>query len=168
MTPFEDWRQIAGFDRYEVSSYGRVRNRQTGRVLKLTANSRGYLAVKLTRYGVGYSHHVHTLVAAAFICPRPDGMWINHRDGFKENNFAENLEYCSPGYNQVHAYVHGLKQYPKGDANGNATLTRGQVDEIRLLYSTGAWTQQALADRFGVTQAHISKIVRRAFWQTAA
>ena len=41
MEDIEEWRNINGYENYEVSSFGRIRNKNTGRVLK-AANNGGY------------------------------------------------------------------------------------------------------------------------------
>lgn len=52
----------------------------------------------------------------------------------------------------------------KGEEHPQAKLTEENVREIRKLYATGQYRQVDLADRFGVTQVLISKIVRRVVW----
>ncbi|WP_460941414.1 hypothetical protein [Sediminivirga luteola] len=52
----------------------------------------------------------------------------------------------------------------QGENNSAAKLTAQQVSEIRRRYATGGVTQVALAEQFGVDQAHISSIVRRKAW----
>ena len=47
----EEWRSIDGFINYQVSNIGRVRNCNTGRILKLTHSSAGYLKVDLFKNG---------------------------------------------------------------------------------------------------------------------
>ena len=47
-----------------------------------------------------------------------------------------------------------------GSANSNARLSVDDVSRIRSLYADGAVSQQALGGLFGVSQAHISRIVR--------
>jgi len=53
----------------------------------------------------------------------------------------------------------------RGEAHGQAKLTRDDVIEIRRLYATGEHTQAELAEMFGVSQRHISNIVRRKHWK---
>ena len=43
----EVWREIDGYDKYAVSSFGRVKNTKTGRILKASDNGHGYLKCKL-------------------------------------------------------------------------------------------------------------------------
>ena len=39
-------------------------------------------------------------------------------------------------------------------------LTDEQVSEMRALRETGQWTQEALAERFGISQTHVNMILR--------
>jgi len=88
----EDWRDIKEFDyRYEVSSYGRVRNKTTKYVLKQNKNHNGYLIITVFRK----TQRVHRLVAQAFI-PNPENKpQVNHIDEDKENNKVDNLEWMT-------------------------------------------------------------------------
>jgi plasmid maintenance system antidote protein VapI len=52
----------------------------------------------------------------------------------------------------------------KGDRNPNAKLTPGDVLDIRYWAKTGM-TQQQLAEEFGITQQHVSDIVRGYRWR---
>ena len=54
-----------------------------------------------------------------------------------------------------------------GERNGNAKkLDPDKVREIRRLYAEKILSQDALAERFGVPQEHISRIVRREAWKS--
>lgn len=53
----------------------------------------------------------------------------------------------------------------KGEANGNAKLTWADVAVIRAAYVPGRVSQQSLADRFGVPQTTISKIIAGQLWK---
>jgi hypothetical protein len=43
-------------------------------------------------------------------------------------------------------------------------LTVELADNIRVLYATKRWTQQAIADRFGITQKQVSYVVTGRSW----
>lgn len=45
------------------------------------------------------------------------------------------------------------------------SLTVEQVQEVRALYSTGEWTHQRLADRFGLSVSAVGHLVRRYSWK---
>lgn len=64
-----------------------------------TNKKNGYVYVYLTKNNNGKNIRLHRLVAEAFI-PNPDNLpEVNHIDGNKENNKAENLEWCDGSYN---------------------------------------------------------------------
>lgn len=48
----------------------------------------------------------------------------------------------------------------RGTANPLAKLTDAQVAELRELYAAGAGSQRTLAERFGIAQVHVGRIVR--------
>lgn len=52
----------------------------------------------------------------------------------------------------------------RGERHGMATLTAEQVEEIRARYRAGGITQAALGREYGISQAHVSKIVLRQNW----
>lgn len=53
----------------------------------------------------------------------------------------------------------------RGERNPRAKLSADQVAEIRTRYTTEHVTQLALAKEYGVTQSHISWILRKASWE---
>ena len=103
----EEWKYIEGFgDKYQVSNFGRVRSisyRRTKRckMLKLTKNF-NYLGVHLRRNGNGRAYFVHRLVAAAFLENPDKKPYVNHKNGDKYDNRAENLEWVTPSENCIH------------------------------------------------------------------
>lgn len=95
----EVWKQIIIDSEewsYEVSSYGRVRNSKTGRLLKFTTTKDGYLRTTLCKQGKAKNFLVHRLVALMFI-PNSDKTKteVNHKSEVKTENFVENLEWVS-------------------------------------------------------------------------
>lgn len=99
----ENWRPIPD-THYSVSDQGRVRNDNTGTVLKpfrIGSKDEQYYAVDLwPRKNV----RVHRLVAEAFI-PNPESKCqVNHKDGDHFNNKLSNLEWVTGSENCIHAY----------------------------------------------------------------
>lgn len=136
----EVWVPIAGYEGlYEVSDLGRVRSldrevatlgprnrtskRLRGKLLSQTLNKgTGYLSVSLSRDGRVRRKDTHTLVARAFCDGEMPGMEVNHDDGVKGNNRADNLEWVTSSRNNEHAYFIGLR--PTGKAHHFSKLKR--------------------------------------------
>ena len=101
----EVWKDIEGYyGKYQVSSWGRVRNAETGHVLNPYKNSKGYLKVGLSSgKRVMDKHRINRLVAKAFISNPMNLPQVNHKDGNKENNSITNLEWTTDEINKKHA-----------------------------------------------------------------
>ena len=98
----EYWRMISGYENYEISSVGRVRNTKTVRVLKPSDNGDGYYQVSLYKHGKPKKFFkLHRLVAEAFLENPHDLECVDHRDGDKLNNNYENLRWCSYQQNNM-------------------------------------------------------------------
>ena len=88
----EEWRQ-SYVPLWEVSNRGRVRNKKLQRVIN--PFPRKYLCVGQGGQGSIGRHYVHKLVCIAFHGERPSSSYcIDHIDGKKENNSADNLRWC--------------------------------------------------------------------------
>ena len=107
----EIWKAIDGTDgMIEVSTEGRVRSllRPSKTILKLQSDAKGYMRVRVTIKRKKMTFKVHREVAKAFI-PNPDGkQQVNHIDGNKHNNAADNLEWVTNRENAHHAIKTGL------------------------------------------------------------
>ena len=53
-----------------------------------------------------------------------------------------------------------------GESNAGAKLTQAQVDQIRFDYAMGGVSQSALGAEYGVSQSHISAIIRKKRWSS--
>lgn len=134
-TTNEVWKTIAEKPLYSVSNLGRIRRDVPSRthpsgILK-PGFRKGYAFVTFYAAGIQYKKQVHTLVAEAFIGPRPDGHQINHKNGVKHDNRSDNLEWITASQNIRHSFSVLGKQAPMGETNGMAKLTDEQVRTIR-------------------------------------
>ena len=63
-----------------------------------------------------------------------------------------------------HANHDSKALWKPGELHPNAKLKESDVVEIRRLYATGSFSQRAIAERFGIGQAQVGKIVRGHGW----
>ena len=117
----ETWKPIPGWeDSYAASDLGRIKSlarvvmRRSGRplsikerILRPAPNVHGHLTVALSIDGKPKTRPVHSLVAAAFLGPRPDGKEVCHGDGDQLNNQITNLRYGTRKENVADAMKHG-------------------------------------------------------------
>lgn len=123
----EIWRDIPDYPNYQVSNLGNVRNVKFGRIIKPSMTNKGYLRVCLWGNGESKNYRVHRLVAQAFI-PNPNNYpEINHKDKNRQNNYVNNLEWCTSQYNIDYSLAKQVLQY---DLSGNYITTWKSVNEI--------------------------------------
>lgn len=94
----EYWKVIEGYN-YFVSTYGRIENGSTGRILKPGINNHGYYYVNLCKNGKYKSFKTHRLVAEAFIENPDDKVCIDHINNDKLNNNVTNLRWATHSEN---------------------------------------------------------------------
>ena len=106
----EEWKVITEFPNYEISSYGRIKNKD-GMILKPYVNHKGYLKIGLTKDKKCHKKRVHRLVAEAFIENPYNYPQVNHKDENKQNNCVYNLEWCTNQQNQNYSkYARALRK----------------------------------------------------------
>jgi hypothetical protein len=122
--------QIKDFPDYYATDNGDIYSRNfnhTGRIKKLTArkDKDGYLDVCLWNSTGRHWCRVHRLVAETFI-PNPESKpQVNHKNGIKDDNRVENLEFCTNSENQTHAYrVLGRKNPRLGMRGGKCPFAK--------------------------------------------
>lgn len=171
---FEIWKSIDNFPNYEVSSTGKIRSlRYLGhnKVKELVAHpdAKGYLRIGLTKDGAKHTFKVHRLVAQAFIDNPENKSQVNHKDGNKVNNRADNLEWCTAHDNVVHAYQNGLKERNReyahilGNTVGKKALEKHRETQKTPIYAinidTGEKTwfasQSDAANAIGACQSNV-------------
>lgn len=100
----EVWKDIEGYNWYQVSDLGRVRSKPNSQhrkeiILSQIPQANGYLRVRLFKDGKGKLIQVSHLVADAFVLNPNNLPQVNHIDENVKNNRADNLEWCNAQYN---------------------------------------------------------------------
>lgn len=126
----------------------------------------------LTRRGYGYIQidgkkiSSHRLSYTLFKGEIPNGMCVLH--GYDDNRInvcPKNLWLGTQSQNMQDMFKKRRNSDRNGERSGLAKLTDSMVLEIRELYSTGKYTQTALASLFNIGQSNIFSIVTRATWK---
>lgn len=190
----QTWRAIPGYEgMYEVSDCGNVRSierdcphplkkekvqRRKGKLIAPGRSSKyGHLKVGLCKNGKRSSHHVHQLVLAAFVGPRPKNMEVRHLNGNPSDNRLVNLAYGTRKENAEDAKRHGtlktrgenVSKAKKGistvwcERHGMAKLTADQVRQMKKDFMDGITSAEA-GRKYGVSQAHACKIKLNQSW----
>jgi hypothetical protein len=156
---------------YYVNNCGQVARkfeRGTFNPLKPGKHSTGYLQQHIMMNdGRRVTRTIHSLVAQAFIGPRPDpAMVINHKNGVKTDNRAENLEYITRSENTKHGIKLGVRKYskkpPKGADHHKAVLTDNIV---KIIYECQSLSWNQLAHTFQIGIETVRKIKKGQHWK---
>lgn len=109
-----EWKAVVGYEGvFEVSRCGKVRRIKTYaskpwcKEKILTLGNNGYLRTDLWYKNKGKTFSVHRLVAMAWV-KGDHSLSVNHKDGVKTNNSADNLEWISLADNTRHQHRTGL------------------------------------------------------------
>lgn len=163
----EMWASVKGCeDYYEVSTFGRVKRVKavsptwSGRILTPVIDGCGYERVKLSINSKMQTRKVHRLVLAAFV--GESGLEVNHKNGVRNDNRLENLEYLTHAENIAYSSK-VLKNFNnKGTANPRATINSDIAREMRSL---APFMRRAdIASRFGVKKSLVDDVVLGRCW----
>ncbi len=173
----EIWKWVKGYEGiYSVSNLGNVislsreftmkngrKHIVKNKKKKSQKNYRGYERTQLTDAdGNKEIVSVHRLVMFTF---KPEGYFngaeVNHKNGIKDDNRLENLEWCTKEQNETHAKETGLKL--RGNKHKISILTELSVRVIREAIHNGHRGVD-IARYFNVSSATISSIKVNRNW----
>lgn len=172
-----------GFPGYRVGTDGSVWSRRVGgrrfglaetwHQLKPIKTKLGYHQVGLSKNGKCKTFWVHQLVLFCFDrYPRPEGFQCRHLDGKPWNNGRLNLCWGTAKEDAEDRRRHGTLRGRvgpnppcQGEKHINAIFTEAQIHEIRYLHSTGAYSNEYLAECYGSTPSSISAIAHFVTWK---
>lgn len=165
-----EWEPIKDFPSYEVSNHGDIRSTRRYKiphVMKKNLAGNGYFYVQLRRNGKSYSKKISRAVCDAFIIDTKGKLIVNHIDGNKQNDYYQNLEWCSQGDNLRHAYRTGLKHPVRGEDSPNSKLTNDKVRSLREWVRDGHGIRET-ARKFLVSHTTVRKILSGSKWKHVA
>lgn len=107
----------------------------------------------------------HRIVFKLIYGDIPDGMLVCHS--------CNNTSCCNPKHLYLGTQSENIKQMYRdcrnanhcGEKSGSAKLIGEDVLKIRLLYSTGEYSQKKIGEMFGVKQMAISRIINKKRWR---
>ncbi len=176
----EIWNDIPEWEGYyQASSLGRIKslqrcvtiNKNGGshlkrideKILKACPNEAGRLMVVLVRPNKRRGYTVHRLIGKTFL-PNPLNLpEINHINTIYTDNRVVNLEWSTQEDNILHAIKYG-KIGRKRELHPRAKITEEDAYFIRLLFRTGLFSQQHIANIYDLPQTSISMIVLGKSW----
>lgn len=146
-----------------VSSEGRVKNCEW--IDKaITDNGAGYKKVAMHNKDVRKTQnfYIHRLVAELFLETPVDVSLsqVNHIDGNKSNNAANNLEWTSPKGNIKHMHENGLNK-KRREHGTTVTAPNSVIANAYLQVKIGALGVRESADKYGLPRTTLSSIMNK-------
>lgn len=153
----EQWHDIKGYEGiYIISDSGRIAT-----IRNPSKSSEGYPHIHLTKNGKAKLISVHRLIALHFI-PNPlKKRCVNHKNGVKDDNRIENLEWCTHAENMQHAFGIGTQKGMKGRKHPMAKLTEDEVLEIRKSKEP----HYMISAMYDISLNYVGQIKRKERWK---
>jgi hypothetical protein len=123
----ELYKLIDGYENYEISTFGNVRNIKTNRILKPITYGDGYLMVGLSKDKIKKTFTIHRLVGIAFIENPDNKLCIDHIDRNKINNNILNLRWASHSENSQNKSIQKNNSSTVSGVHFNKKLNKWQV-----------------------------------------
>jgi len=172
----DNWKDVPGYEGfYKAHKSGKVKslekllpNRSGFRktkeiIIANTDNGTGYKICSLSKNTIRKSILLHRIIAITFLENPLNLNEVNHKDGNKLNNDADNLEWCTRQQNIDHSWKTKLNTCI-GEKHHSSILTNKKVIEIREKYASGNYSYSKLGIEYGISLFHVRDVVKRYYW----
>jgi hypothetical protein len=138
----EIWQELpdeftVGKPNYFVSNKGRFKNNM-GKIT-IFKNNDSYLTITIKNKNKTIVHQLHRIVSKLFVPNKDENkLFVNHIDGNKLNNCADNLEWVTKSENTKHAHKLGLitkncRKVNQYDINNNFIAQYNSIKEASVI-----------------------------------
>lgn len=153
----EIWKDVISFEGlYQISNKGRVyshkRNGTLGGLLKQSIDKYGYIKYVLNKNNKSHYFTAHRLVAIAFLENPHNKPQVNHINGTRTDNRAENLEWTTAKENIYHSFQFGKQKTVMRPVK----VTNMDTGEIKVFPS-----QREAARHMGIHQRSVSRALTK-------
>jgi len=107
----EEWKVVAEYPKYEISSLGRVRNAKKQYIRIPDINSKNYARLRLVVKGHIIRKFVHRLVAETFLENPENKEMVDHINGDNTDNRLCNLRWSTRSENMLNGKVRKDKKH---------------------------------------------------------
>lgn len=152
-------------DLYEIDENAHIYSDNIGEMKTRFKKNSQYVLINLMRIdGRKQTFRVHRLVALAFLpIPSEEYTEVNHKNGIKDDNRLDNLEWCTTSQNQHHAFLMRLQKPRREEDSNLSKLSTRDVRRVFMLRAKGL-TQRQIALIVGCTRSNISYILNHKTW----
>jgi hypothetical protein len=160
------WLEHPEFPGYRFSPEGRALSLIGKRplIMKPSVSSNGYVLMSFQKNGKKTRQLLHRLVGQVFVPGYEERLQINHKNGIKTDNRAENLEWVTPKQNIAHLRDVLGRKWDSGENHGSSTISDAQaLRAIRLRYKERK-SYGEIEEITGITKGVLTGLLRGRRW----